>query len=85
MSIISRTLRTGLAAAALIIAAGTASAHEYKLGELHIGHPWARASVNVGGTAGAFLTVENHGSAWSRSRPPSPRWPRSTRASRTRA
>ncbi|WP_372001783.1 copper chaperone PCu(A)C [Tistrella mobilis] len=63
MSIISRTLRAGLATAALIIAVGTASAHEYKLGELHIGHPWARASVNVGGTAGAFLTVENHGSA----------------------
>lgn len=63
MSIISRTVRAGVAGVALMLAASAAFAHDYTAGDLHIDHPWARASVNVGGTAGAFLSVQNHGAA----------------------
>ncbi len=49
-----------LATLATAIAA-PAAAHDYTLGALKIGHPWARATVAP--TGGAFLSVENTGSA----------------------
>jgi copper(I)-binding protein len=40
-----------------------AMAHEYKLGALHIVHPWARATPPGAPAAGAFLSIENKGDA----------------------
>ncbi|HEX2525389.1 MAG TPA: copper chaperone PCu(A)C [Geminicoccus sp.] len=40
-----------------------AAAHEYKLGELEIGHPWTRATMKGQPSAAAYLTVTNHGTA----------------------
>ncbi|WP_395823959.1 copper chaperone PCu(A)C [Collimonas sp.] len=38
-----------------------AHAQEYQLGKLHIGHPYARATVPGQASGGAFLSVENTG------------------------
>ena len=43
--------------------AGSALAHEYKLGDLEIGHPWAQATAKGQPTAAAYMTIENGGSA----------------------
>ena len=48
---------------ALLAAAPLSQAHEYKLGELEIGHPYARATVPGQPAAGAYLSIENKGSA----------------------
>ncbi|MFN0262706.1 copper chaperone PCu(A)C [Tepidamorphus sp. 3E244] len=37
------------------------SAHEYKLGDLHIDHPWARATPGAAKVGGGYLTVTNNG------------------------
>ncbi len=47
------------AAAGLMFAAFAAQAHEYQLGDLTIGHPWARPTANKLGAA--YLTVKNGG------------------------
>ncbi|AMP01867.1 hypothetical protein CAter282_4106 [Collimonas arenae] len=39
----------------------SAQAHEYQLGKLHIGHPYARATVPGQPSGGAFLSIENTG------------------------
>lgn len=46
--------------AALLIATG-AYAHEYTLGDLHIGHPYARATAPGQPAAGAYIGVTNNG------------------------
>jgi copper(I)-binding protein len=38
-------------------------AHEYKLGDLSIDHPWTRATVKGQPAAGAFLAITNHGTS----------------------
>jgi copper(I)-binding protein len=38
-----------------------ASAHDYTLGSLKIGHPWARATPPTAPAGGGFLTVTNTG------------------------
>ena len=48
---------------ALLAAAPLSQAHEYKLGQLEIGHPYARATVPGQPAAGAYLSIENKGSA----------------------
>ena len=53
------TLKTLIAATALALAT-FANAHEFKLGEIKIGHPYARATV-AGQPGGAFLKLENAG------------------------
>lgn len=55
---IRRTLLLSLPALAL---AGAARAHSYKLGDLEIGHPWARATPPTAPSGGAFLKVTNTG------------------------
>lgn len=55
-------LRTaGLAAALGLLAAPLAMAHEYTLGKLEIGHPYARATVPGQPAGGAYLSIENKG------------------------
>ena len=36
-------------------------AHDYTVGDLHIGHPWSRALPPVAPTGAAYLTIENRG------------------------
>lgn len=54
------TRRLFLFAVAATLAA-PAFAHDYTTGPLKIGHPWARATVAA--TGGAFLSIENTGTA----------------------
>jgi copper(I)-binding protein len=54
------------AAAALATAllfAQAATAHEFKQGNLTIGHPWSRATLPGAKVAAGYLTVKNAGSA----------------------
>src|SRR5690606_32451445 len=39
-----------------------ATAHDYKLGALEIGHPWSRATLPGAKVSAGYLTVKNHGS-----------------------
>lgn len=48
------------AAFALLISS-TAIAHDYHAGDVHIGHPYARASVPGQTSGAAYLTLENKG------------------------
>ena len=51
-----------LAAVALaLLWSSGAGAHEYKLGTLEIGHPWARATPPTAPAGGGYLTVTNKG------------------------
>jgi len=50
-----------LIAAVIAIAAGTASAHEYKLGSLEIAHPWTRATPKGASVAGGYVKITNKG------------------------
>jgi copper(I)-binding protein len=50
-----------LAALAVLAVAAPASAHDYTLGALKIGHPWARATPKGATVGGGYLTVTNTG------------------------
>jgi periplasmic copper chaperone A len=52
-----------LPAALLTLAFGTAQAHDFKVGDLQIDHPWARPTVAKQPTGGAYLSIENRGKA----------------------
>lgn len=51
------------ALAALILSASFAFAHEFKAGDLEIGHPWSKATIPGARVAGGFLDITNHGTA----------------------
>jgi hypothetical protein len=51
------------AALLLALLAAPASAHEIKIGDLVITHPWARATPGDAPNGGVFLKIENHGQA----------------------
>jgi copper(I)-binding protein len=42
---------------------GHAYAHDYTLGSIKIGHPWARATTPGAQTGGGYLKLENNGAA----------------------
>ena len=48
---------------ALAAAAALAQAHDYTFGALHIAHPWARATAQGQRIGGAYLAIDNHGTA----------------------
>ena len=50
-----------LSAAALAFASAFAHAHSFKLGEIDIGHPYARATVAGQPTGGGYLSLDNKG------------------------
>ncbi len=50
-----------LSAAALALASAFAHAHSFKLGEIDIGHPYARATVAGQPTGGGYLSLDNKG------------------------
>lgn len=56
-------LTTHLMAAALVLASPLAFAHDYRVGELEIGHPWARATLPGAKVGGGYLTLKNEGSS----------------------
>jgi len=54
-------LRFLLVLAAALVAGTVAHAHEYTLGSLHIEHPYARPTVPMQRSGGAYLSIENKG------------------------
>lgn len=54
-------LSYSLAAAALLLSASFATAHEFKAGPLKIGHPWSRATPAGAKVGGGYLSIENTG------------------------
>jgi len=58
---IRKCLLAAIAALAGIALATGATAHDYKLGDLKIEHPWARASIGVAKAGAAYLVVINAG------------------------
>lgn len=55
------TLLKKWAAVALMLSASTAMAHEYKVGELEIDHPWSRALPPVATVGVAYFDIDNQG------------------------
>lgn len=53
--------RRSLIAAALVLAALPAAAHDYKLGTLEIATPWTRATAPTAKSGGGFMTITNKG------------------------
>jgi len=49
-------------AVAVLLGLGSAAAHEFRLGELEIIHPWIRVPPPGATTAGGYLTIVNNGS-----------------------
>src|SRR5205823_1353649 len=56
-----KSVLSSLLAAAVILAIGPASAHEYKAGSIEIKHPWSRATPKGSEVAGGFMTLINTG------------------------
>ncbi|UVK47459.1 copper chaperone PCu(A)C [Mesorhizobium sp. AR07] len=52
-----------LAFALVFVGAPTVFAHEFKVGDLEIGHPWSRATPAGAKVAGGYFTVTNKGNA----------------------
>ena len=52
-----------ISVAALLAASSASLAHDYTAGDLHLGHPWTRATPPGAPTAAGFLTIENPGDA----------------------
>lgn len=48
-------------ATALVLSAGAASAHGYKIGSLEIGHPWSRVTPKGATLAAGYLKITNTG------------------------
>lgn len=55
-------LKSLLLAATLCLSATFATAHEFKVGNLHIGHPWSRATPKGATLAAGYLKITNNGS-----------------------
>ncbi len=58
-----RHLRIVLTVLAWAALAGGALAHEYKIGDLTVEHPWARASIGAAKAGAAYLIIVNEGAA----------------------
>jgi copper(I)-binding protein len=58
---IFRRLQLHIPLAALTLLAAPAFCHEFKAGELVIGHPWIKATPPAAKTAGGYLKITNHG------------------------
>jgi copper(I)-binding protein len=56
-------IRSFVFAVAVALAASAAQAHEYNLGSLKIGHPWARATPKGATVAGGYVKITNNGPA----------------------
>lgn len=47
--------------AAIILFCSAAAAHEFKVGDIHVGHPYARTTVPGQPSGGVYLSLENKG------------------------
>lgn len=57
-----KSIQTILCAMALALSlAAPASAHGFKIGDLDIGHPWARATAGGAKVGGGYLSITNNG------------------------
>lgn len=54
-------LLTGLILATATLLAGGAQAHDFELHDIHIGHPFARSTLAVQTTGGAYFSLDNRG------------------------
>jgi periplasmic copper chaperone A len=57
----TKLIRVFATLTAFAISATVALAHDYKLGELEIGHPWAKATITGQPVAGGFMKIHNSG------------------------
>ncbi|TPM98030.1 copper chaperone PCu(A)C [Mesorhizobium sp. B2-1-3A] len=55
--------RVALAFAIMFVGAQSVLAHEFKVGDLEIEHPWSRATPAGAKVAGGYFTIINNGSA----------------------
>lgn len=60
-SYMTRPLCAALAAAALFATALPAAAHEFRVGNLEVVHPWTRATPPGAKAGGGFLVIKNEG------------------------
>jgi copper(I)-binding protein len=56
-----RILTSIAVATALIVSAGVALAHEFKVGDLEIVHPWAPVPLKGADVTGGYVKIINHG------------------------
>lgn len=59
MTVLFKVILTSAAVA--VFAANAATAHEFKIGALEIGHPWSRPTPKDASIAGGYLTITNKG------------------------
>lgn len=57
----TKILKTAALAGFLAASASVASAHDYKLGDLTIDHPWSRATPKAAPVGAGYLTIVNAG------------------------
>ena len=60
------SLTRTMAISAAVLAASSASAHDFRAGDTKIGHPWTRATPPATKVGGGYLTLTNEGSATDR-------------------
>ena len=60
-TILKSVLAAALVATTTLTVGSLAEAHEYKLGNLHIDHPFARATAGPARAGAAYLRIENAG------------------------
>ena len=66
----NNALKRGLAAALFTIAGmSVALAHGFTLGELKIGHPWAKPTITGAKVGGGFMKITNEGKRMTASSP----------------
>lgn len=58
-----RALMLAATAAALIASAMTSFAHDFRAGDIKIGHPWTRATPPSAKVGGGYLSLTNKGSS----------------------
>ncbi|GLQ82360.1 hypothetical protein GCM10007881_58830 [Mesorhizobium huakuii] len=64
LSHVQERLGTAVLALAIMLAgAQSVLAHEFKIGDIEIGHPWSRATPAGAKVAGGYFTITNNGSA----------------------
>jgi len=58
-----RPIAVALALALFFVVAASVTAHEFKIGQIGVATPWARATIGAGKTGVVYLTIQNRGAA----------------------
>lgn len=56
-----RTTRTVIGLLLVLLATAPAAAHDYRVGNLHIDHPWSRATAPGASVGAGYLVIRNEG------------------------